>query len=85
MKEKHERFAMAESSDLSNLPETQEGQIRYFEAERDRVVATEKSEKNKAEAQEFYDRIIAGLKKRDHMCVFNSENHFKCPICGEDF
>jgi hypothetical protein len=62
-----------------------EVRIWAFEAERDRVVAEACSAAKKKEAQEFYDKLIAGLKERGHVCTFNQANGCKCPTCGEEF
>jgi hypothetical protein len=62
---------------------TLEEYIRLLEEERDRVVAEKKSPESKAEAQEFYDRLIAKWKKRDHLCKYDPNNGFACPICGD--
>lgn len=64
---------------------TLEERIHFFEIERDRVVAAEKSAEKKAEVQAFYDKIIAAWKKKGHICDYDPDNGFKCSTCGDQF
>ena len=75
----HNQSAISEFKDDDPLAV----RIWAFEAERDRVVAAEKSEAGRAEAQTFYDKVIAGLRKRGHVCTHPHSNNFECPICGD--
>jgi hypothetical protein len=41
--------------------------------------------KARREAEEFYDRQIAAWSKKTHICQYDPDNHFICPICGHSF
>lgn len=43
------------------------------------------SAKARREAEEFYDRQIAVWSKKTHICQYDPDNHFICPICGDSF
>jgi len=64
---------------------TLEEYIQALEDDRDNALAREKTEKGKAEAQAFYDNVIANWKKKDHLCNYDPDNHFICPVCGDSF
>jgi hypothetical protein len=36
-----------------------------------------------ASAVAYYDRLIARMKERGHICEFPADNDFKCRVCGE--
>jgi hypothetical protein len=36
-----------------------------------------------ASAVAYYDRLIARMKERGHVCEFPADNDFNCPVCGE--
>jgi predicted metal-dependent hydrolase len=67
---------------------TVEEYVQALVDEREKVLTgrlAEASAKARREAEEFYDRLIAAWKEKTHICQYDPDNHFICPVCGDSF